>query len=164
MPGERQVSFEEFGEWLAGVVMPRKVEEVIVHHTEAPTAAQYRGIATVAAVRRYHMEERGWSDTGYHLMIGPGGEIFLCRPLEREGAHTLGHNERSVGLAYIANFDVEDPETYLGLVMGQQVVAALLQRFGLTPEQIHFHREFADKTCPGLKLELERFRKAVGSL
>ena len=161
MPTERQVSFEEFLRHLEALEMPREIEMVVVHHTESPTATQYRGIETVAAVRRFHMEDRGWSDTGYHLMIGPPGDLYLCRPLALEGAHCKGYNTHSIGISYIANFDHEDPATYPGMALGQAVVAALLRRFGLGVEAIHFHREYADKTCPGVKMELERYRAEV---
>lgn len=164
MPSERLVGFAEFEQHLNNLKMPRKIDEVIIHHTEAPTAAQYRGLATIQGVRRYHMEVRGWSDNGYHIMVGPNGDIWLCRPLEREGAHCLGHNARSVGVAYVANFDKEDPRAYGGLLTGQRVVAAVLARFGLGVERIHFHREFADKTCPGMKLDLTAYRKEVGQV
>lgn len=161
MPSERQVSLAEFQQHLNNLKMPRAINEVIVHHTWSPTAAQYRGIATVAGVRRYHMHVRGWSDNGYHVMIGPPGDLFLCRPIERTGAHCLGHNGRSVGVSFIANFDVENPAAYAGLEVGYRVVAALLGRFDLGTGAIHFHREFADKTCPGLRLDLTAFRQEV---
>ena len=164
MPSERLVSFAEFQQHLNNLQRPREIDEVIVHHTESPTAAQYRGLATIQGVRRYHMEVRGWSDNGYHIMFAPNGDIWLCRPLEREGGHCLGHNAHSVGVSYVANFDREDPRAYGGMVTGQRVVAAVLKRFGLGVERVHFHREFADKTCPGMKLDLTTYRKEVAAV
>ncbi len=164
MPSERLVSLAEFQQHLDSLKMPRSIDEVIIHHTEAPTAAQYKGLATIQGVRRYHMQVRGWSDNGYHVMIAPTGDLWLCRPLEREGAHCLGHNARSVGVSYVANFDTEDPRGHGGMVTGQRAVAALLKRFGLGGENIHFHREFADKTCPGKKLDLAAYRKEVAQV
>ena len=43
-------------------------------------------------------------------------------------------------------------------------MAALLRRFGLGVEQVHFHRQFADKSCPGTKLDLATYRKEVGQV
>ena len=161
MATEREVTLTEFRHELNALTIPRRIDEVIVHHTWSPTAAQYRGIETVRNVRRYHMEERGWSDNGYHVMIGPDGKIFMCRPLSRAGAHTEGHNAHSVGVAFIANFDEEEPEEYGGMDTGLRVVAELLERFHLESRDIHFHREFAPKTCPGTKLQIGEFRTAV---
>ncbi len=131
MPGERQVSLEECSEHIRQVPVERRISEVVVHHTWRPTAADYHGLTTVRGVRRYHMQQRGWSDNGYHIMIGPSGDIFLCRPMSRAGAHCRGHNQHSIGLAYIANFDSESPADYPAVAVGQQVVAALLERFEL---------------------------------
>ena len=133
---------------------------VIVHHTWKPTAADYQGIETVRGVRRYHME-KGWSDNGYNKMVGPSGEIFDCRPIERAGAHCKGQNSYSIGISYIADFDAQEPATYAGLAAGQQIVAALCERFDLEPEDVYFHRDFAHKSCPGNKMNRADYRDAV---
>ncbi len=164
MPTERQVALPECLDYIQRVSVARHIGSVIVHHTWRPTAAQYQGLATVRGVRRYHMQTRGWSDNGYHIMISPPGDIFFCRPLARVGAHCRGQNQHSVGLSYIANFDEEDPDEYPGLEVGQKVVAALLARFDLTPDDVHFHREYANKTCPGTRLHLAEYRQQVAAL
>jgi len=162
MPTEQQVTFEQFGQHLADALVDRHIDEVVIHHTWKPTAADYHGIATVRGVRCYHMQVRGWSDNGYHVMIGPNGDIFLCRPLRRSGAHVRGRNAHSIGVSFIANFDREEPGEYPGLQTGYRVVTALLERFDLPPSAVRFHREFASKTCPGMKLLLSDFRHRVG--
>lgn len=162
MPTEREVTIEEFRAHLTSLPPTRRIDEVVIHHTWSPTAAQYRGIETVRGVRNYHMNVRGWSDNGYHVMIGPDGRVFLCRPLAGSGAHTNGRNAHTIGVSFIANFDSEDPTSYVGMEVGYQVVAALLRRYQLVPGNIRFHREFAPKTCPGLKLGLTAFREEVG--
>ena len=81
-----------------------------------------------------------------------------------DGAQCRGHNQYSIGLAYIADFDTENPADYPAVAVGQQVVAALLERFELTPEEIHFHREYANKTCPGTRLHLDEYRHQTGLL
>ena len=164
MPNERQLTVTECVQYIRGAQVSRRIHSVIIHHTWRPTAAQYQGLATVQGVRRYHMQVRGWSDNGYHFMIGPPGDIFRCRPLDRPGAHCRGQNQHSVGLAYIANFDEENPAEYRGLQMGQKVVAALLERFELAPDDVYFHRDYADKTCPGTRLNRDEYRRQVEGL
>ncbi|MGI5820114.1 MAG: peptidoglycan recognition family protein [Armatimonadota bacterium] len=161
MPTEREVSIEQLRAHLGGLSVGRRIDEIIVHHTWSPAAGDYRGIATVQGVRRYHTGVRGWSDNGYHVMIGPDGAIFLCRPMARMGAHVAGRNGNTIGVALIANFDRDEPGEYAGLESGHEVVAALLERFSLDTTAIRFHREFAPKTCPGLKLGLAQFRRDV---
>ena len=164
MASERQVSLAEFQRHLARLSISRRITEVIVHHTWRPAAADYRGISTVAGVRRYHMQTRGWRDNGYHVMIGPDSAIFLCRPMGQSGAHTLNRNANSIGISFIANFDVEVPSRHGGMSAGRQVVAALLERFGLGVNAIRFHREFAAKSCPGGQMNLSVFRDEVAQI
>jgi hypothetical protein len=161
MPTERKVTIAEFTQHLAAQKFSRRIDEVIVHHTWSPTAAQYKGLATIQGIRRYHMETRGWSDNGYHVMFAPNGDLWLCRPLARSGAHTLNRNARTIGVSFIANFDAEDPATYGGMAVGVAAVAALCKRWSLPTSAIRFHREFADKSCPGTRMDLAKFRAHV---
>ena len=164
MPTEYLVSFEDFKRHLSNVHVARGINEIIVHHTWRPTASDYRGIETVRGVRRYHMQVRGWSDNGYHVMIAPDGSIFMCRPLERSGAHTRGRNAHTIGVSFIANFDSEAPRDYKGLPSGIRVIAELVKRFDLSIKNIRFHREFAPKTCPGTKMSMAYLRGEVAGV
>ena len=155
-----QVTLEELVEELKGVQVTRGVDEVVLHHTWSPTAVQYRGKATWDGIRNYHVNQRGWSDIGYHYGIGPDGSIWKLRPVTRSGAHVLNRNAHTVGVAMIGNFDVEDP-VKCGLATAAKVVRALVQRFKLKPANIRFHREFQNKTCPGKRMDLTAFRRLV---
>ncbi len=164
MPSEKLLSLQDAVNAIKRISIPRRIDMVIVHHTWRPTSKDYRGIATVRAVRNYHMYVRGWRDNGYHIMIGPDGSVFFCRPMEEVGAHCKGKNRHSIGLSYIADFDAEDPTQYGGMETGQAVVAALLERFGLSVEDVHFHREYANKSCPGKRMNLTWYRQRVSRL
>jgi hypothetical protein len=157
-----QVTLEGLKQYLDSAKVTRGIQEVVLHHTWSPTAAQYRGKTTWDAIRKYHMEERGWSDIGYHFGVGPDRSIWKLRPVERSGAHVLNRNQHTVGVAMVGNFDVEDPMAN-GLPTAAQVVRVLVDRFELKLENVRFHREFQDKTCPGTKVDLGRFREMVGA-
>ena len=58
---------------------------------------------TVKTIRNWHTS-RGWSDVGYHFVIGTKGELWAGRSLEYQGAHTKGHNN-SIGVAYVGGLD-----------------------------------------------------------
>ena len=62
----------------------RKINKIIIHCTATPEGRQI----DIDDVRRWHIEERGWSDVGYHFLILLDGTIQIGRPLERSGAHT----------------------------------------------------------------------------
>ena len=148
---------------LAAHVKPtasRGIQEVVLHHTWSPTAQQYRGKATWDAIRQYHMNERGWSDIGYHFGVGPDGSIWALRDYKRSGAHVLNRNAHTIGVAMVGNFDMENPATN-GLILAARVVRVLVDRFSLEAQNIRFHREFANKTCPGTRIDLSKFRSLV---
>ncbi len=141
----------------------RRINMIVVHHTWAPTAAQYRGRATIVAVRDYHMKHRKWGDNGYHLMVGPNGDLWACRPVQRAGAHTLNYNAHSIGISCVANFDVENPATYGGMDTLYLALATLCRALQLPVSAIRFHREFASKSCPGTRMNLTTVRQAVAA-
>jgi hypothetical protein len=155
-----QITLGQLADELKQTKVTRGVGEVVLHHTWSPTVAQYRGQATWTGIRNYHVHERGWSDIGYHYGIGPDSTVWKLRPATKSGAHVLNRNQHTIGVAMVGNFDVEDPERN-GLEMAARVVGLLVARYQLKPENIRFHREFADKTCPGTRLDLAQFRLRV---
>ena len=161
MASERQLTVDAAIAAIADLHIDRQITEIIIHHTWKPRAGDYRGIETVRGVRQYHKDTKGWADNGYQVMIGPPGAVFFCRPFSQAGAHCVGHNAHSFGLSYIADFDAQDPATYAGLEAGQRIVAALCKRFNLNTGHIYFHRDFANKSCPGNKMNRAEYRKAV---
>jgi len=192
-----RVTLDELKNHLAATPQPRTIDEVILHHTWSPTAAQYRGPSTWESIRRYHMSPtkklkgtcpycgakgfrrwlnrkgwvclsckcsgsygRGWSGIGYHIGAGPDDSIWLLRPIERSGAHTLNHNAHSIGVCMVGNFDEEDPEAN-GLFVAGEVCAAICNAYTLGASAIHYHREYANKSCPGNRIYDGDIRRMV---
>jgi N-acetyl-anhydromuramyl-L-alanine amidase AmpD len=48
---------------------------------------------------------RGFSDIGYHKLIGLKGEIWDGRPLWSVGAHVKGFNNSTIGVCYVGGLD-----------------------------------------------------------
>jgi Caspase domain/N-acetylmuramoyl-L-alanine amidase len=144
----------------------RRIDAVHVHHTWRPNHAQWRGQSTVEAIRRYHVEELGWSDIAQHLTVGRDGSLWTGRDLNRPPASIAGHNgtadEGPFMIEMNGDFDVgQDPFTGAQEQSVYQTVAEICARFGLSVDAIRFHNEFAPKSCPGSSLKLAEFRKAV---
>ena len=53
---------------------------------------------TANDVRRDHIDNRGFTDIGYHFFIRTSGLVEKGRPIEEVGAHTFGHNWDSIGI------------------------------------------------------------------
>jgi len=136
------------------------IRQVILHHTYRPTREQYKGVSTIQGIWQYHTKTCGWSDIGYHLLVGPEGAIWLGRPIDKEGAHARGQNHDSIGISMIGDFDEEklgEPQR----LATTAALRALLERFELTANSINFHRDYARKSCPGTKLVKQEVRQWV---
>ena len=67
-------------------------------------------VASVRAIQRNHQQQRGWDDVGYNFLIGGSdvrAEIYEGRGFDVVGAHAVGYNSRSVGIALIGDWTGE---------------------------------------------------------
>jgi RHS repeat-associated protein len=58
----------------------------------------------VQEVQRQHMIYEGYSDIGYHYMVGPSGSIYEGRSVEVRGAHVTGKNTSMIGVLELGDF------------------------------------------------------------
>ena len=134
----------------------RLINEIIVHCTatrpewfERATTAQ-----KVAEIRRWHVQDRGWKDIGYHYLIDRSGQVATGRPLEQIGAHVAGHNTGTVGIALFGGHgsaetdDISDNFTVAQEITLRDLIADLRKRFP-TIKTVSGHNQYAAKACPG---------------
>ncbi|XP_055680319.1 uncharacterized protein LOC129788369 [Lutzomyia longipalpis] len=82
------------------------IEYVIVHHTVSGTCNMQRKCETlVQNIQSYHMNELKLDDIGYNFIIGGDGSIFEGVGWHRRGSHTYGYNYRSIGIAFLGNYE-----------------------------------------------------------
>jgi len=156
-----QVALPELWRILDAAPAKRQRNEIILHHTWSPTAGQYKGRPTWAAIDGYHEKTRGWSDIGYHIGVAPDGSIWLLRPIQASGAHCVGHNSYGIGVVMLGNYDKGKDDPAKVLPMAADVCAALCKRFDIPVAKIFGHRDFANKSCPGTAIDMGAFRKSV---
>ena len=124
----------------------RSITEIIIHCT-----ASREGVPLdVAAIRRMHIRERGWSDIGYHYVVYLDGTIHEGRNVNISGAHCTGHNTHSIGVVYVGGLDrsgrAKDTRTE---AQKAGLLKLLKDLKKLYPKAtIHGHREYARKDCP----------------
>lgn len=125
----------------------RDIRYIVVHHTAS------RADVSPAEVRMWHLK-RGFSDVGYHFLITPDGKVHEGRPVSRAGAHTLGHNHDSIGVALIGNFELypPSPQQWDSLL---RLLARLQAEYG---GQIVWHSQLARTKCPGRHLREKLMR------
>lgn len=128
----------------------RNINKIILHCTATAEGKEY----SVETIREWHMK-RGFSDIGYHYLIGLDGTIHLGRDVFKQGAHTKGENKSSIGVAYVGGVEAvrvggkwkpkdtmtQAQETgFLVLYNSLKIVFGDLA--------LHGHNEYANKACP----------------
>ena len=90
------------------------VRLVFVHHTATSNAyTPDQAAAIVRGIDVFHVRARGWDDIGYNFLVDRFGRVYEGRAggMTRNviGAHALGFNTGSVGIAVIGNFMTAKP-------------------------------------------------------
>lgn len=135
---------------------------IILHHSLTADGKT----VSCQAIRKYHTQEKGWKDIGYHFVIelvNDEYEILMGRPLDQEGAHCQGMNSVGLGICFVGNFDEQEvPEAQWK--RGVILVRGLVHLLNIPVENIRGHHDHSEKSCPGKKFPVGRFRQEVSSL
>ncbi|WP_239015298.1 N-acetylmuramoyl-L-alanine amidase [Streptomyces sp. CdTB01] len=97
-----------------GFVYTKKVKAAFVHHTASGNGYRCSQAASVIrGIYRYHVKSMGWRDIGYNFLVDKCGNIYegraggVAKPVL--GAHTLGFNTNSMGIAVLGSFGSAKP-------------------------------------------------------
>lgn len=141
----------------------REINRIILHCSATPQGANF----TAADIRSWHLA-RGWSDIGYHYVIGIDGTVESGRCISKQGAHTKGHNKDSIGICYIGGVD-SDRNPKNTLTWDQRVsikqLCRALRRTLNKPLYLHGHNEYSTKACPSFAVadEFDRLQRWLAS-
>lgn len=138
----------------------RALTEIIFHCSATQNSwMATEGIdAQVTEITRWHVEDRGWSDIGYHYIVSRQGEIREGRPLARTGAHVKGRNTGTIGICLIGgatsteNDKPEDNFTDVQLKAARSLAARLMKEHP-TIKKVSGHNQYAAKACPGFQVD-----------
>ncbi|WP_435616010.1 N-acetylmuramoyl-L-alanine amidase [Streptomyces coelicoflavus] len=161
-----------------GFVYTKKVKAAFVHHSD--TGNNYRCSQAPSVIRgiyRYHVNSMGWRDLGYNFLVDKCGNIYegraggVAKPVL--GAHTLGFNSNSVGIAVLGTYSSKKPSS-AALKAIARLTAWKVGLYGMNPrgktylksgggnlypkgEKVRLnvisgHRDGFATNCPGKKL------------
>ena len=119
-----------------------KIKYIIIHHS---AVSREKNSEQFEAINNYH-RRKGWGIIGYHFLIEPNGRIRVGRNENHIGAHCIGRNHDSLGICLTGNFDIEDPTKEQEKSL-KVLLSDLLKEY--KKAQIAYHRNFANKSCPG---------------
>ncbi|MER7952940.1 peptidoglycan recognition protein [Streptomyces sp. NPDC096079] len=97
-----------------GFVYTGTIKAAFVHHSA--TGNNYtcgKAPAVLRSIYRYHVLSSGWRDFGYNFAVDKCGNIYegraggVAKPVL--GAHTLGFNTNSMGIAVLGTFTKSNP-------------------------------------------------------
>jgi hypothetical protein len=91
-----------------------EVRFAIVHHTAGQNGyTRAEAAAIVKGIQLFHVQGNGWNDIGYNFLVDRFGTIYEGRfgGIERNvvGAHALGFNSGSVGIALLGTYEDTAP-------------------------------------------------------
>jgi N-acetylmuramoyl-L-alanine amidase/Putative peptidoglycan binding domain len=152
--------------------------KILVHHTASANQADVSRDAALRLARTiqgFHMDRRGWIDSGQHLTISRGGVVLEgrhrslevlagCRSTV-EGAHCTGQNVVAIGIENEGTYTTVEPPAALWDRL-RETCAYICRQYGIRPTEIYGHRDFKNTACPGDKLyaALPRLRDEVAGL
>ena len=130
----------------------RDVSQIIIHCSATREGQE----VSVDTIREWHLN-RGWSDIGYHFLIGLDGKVYPGRDLDKVGAHTKGQNLNSIGICYVGGVEKDgktpkDTMTEMQDISMLELIKSLRLIFGKKLE-LHGHNEFANKACPSFDVQ-----------
>ncbi|GGV52273.1 hypothetical protein GCM10010277_48640 [Streptomyces longisporoflavus] len=94
----------------------KTVKAAFVHHSASGNNYRCSQAGSVLrSIYRYHVKSSGWRDFGYNFAVDKCGNIYegraggVAKPVL--GAHTLGFNTNSTGIAVIGSYSSVNPPT-----------------------------------------------------
>ena len=127
-----------------------KTTRIIVHHSASIRST------TPDEIRKWHVEDRGFEEVGYHYIVDGAGTMHRGRDIHRIGAHCLGANDDSIGICVTGdNTKTDAAHLWSGAQIDELrlLIATLQDVFG--PLTIHGHRDVGETAteCPGLNVQ-----------
>jgi N-acetyl-anhydromuramyl-L-alanine amidase AmpD len=106
-------------------------------------------------IRKWHVQDNGWRDVGYHYIIRRNGEVELGRSIRDTGAHAAGYNHKSVSVCMVggmaednsaeANFTPQQWTALLDLIKQLKIQYPEADVIG--------HNEISEKECPSFDVQ-----------
>ena len=127
----------------------RTINRIIIHSTATPPGR----VATEADIDRWH-REAGKRGIGYHFLIGLNGEVCTGRDISQQGAHTVGQNPNSIGIAYVGGTDINRKPLDTRTPAQKKALKDLIIKLqcDYPNATVHGHNEFSATACPSFNV------------
>lgn len=147
----------------------RPIEAIYIHCSATKPGVHLR----IEAIRKWHVEGRGFRDIGYHYIVQPDGTVYPGRDIDQDGAHVKGDNTNTIGICMVGEWNGEthparlDPQIWAT----GDLAARLCHMYEIKPDsyglllhrEAHLYRMAPNprKSCPGMNIEGRAMRLYV---
>lgn len=133
---------------VVGEFKTHTIERLTVHHTAVVLDGNRNAPARARQHQQYH-QGRGWPDLAYHFLVDANGNVYEGRPVDAVGDTGTEYDPTSHFLVCCeGDFDQQlVTEAQLSSLIDMLAWAA--DEFGVSPDTIRGHRDWAATTCPG---------------
>jgi len=134
------------------------IREIVIHCAATrPDWMNGRPLAAkVAEIRRWHVQDKGWKDIGYHWIIDREGSVMPGRAETVIGAHVAGRNRGTIGICMLGGHGSGSNDAFEAHFTSEQnqAVRALITEIRSRTQiyKISGHNEYANKACPGFNV------------
>ena len=108
-------------------------------------------------IHQWHLN-KDWSGAGYNFYVRKSGEVIEMRGFNI-GAHCLGHNTESIGIAFEGDFDKEFMQEKQ-LQAGIELIKMLREILG-EEIKVKQHKDFMNTSCPGKYFSIDQINKRL---
>ena len=133
----------------------RKKTEMIVVHCAATKPSMDIGYKEI---RKWHVEDNGWDDVGYHYIIKRDGTVEVARAEAFQGAHAPAVNSKSIAICLVGGM-AEDGDAENNFTLEQFLsLKDLIKKIKITNPNIveiigHCDVQENKPNCPGFNLK-----------
>ena len=133
----------------------RKKTDSIIIHCAATKPSMDVGYDEI---RKWHVDQNGWDDVGYHFIIRRNGQLEKARPEGYSGAHAPSHNSRSIGICLVGGMaDDGGPENNFTLeqfLTLKDLVNMIMDKYSDITEVLgHCDVQENKPNCPGFNVK-----------
>lgn len=115
-------------------------------------------VEDVTEIRRWHVEQRGWRDIGYHWVIDRDGKRAPERSETEIGSHVEGHNRGTIGTCLLGGYGAKADDQFesdFTPVQREAVVRLIVEIKARTAiRTVSGHNDYAVKACPGFQVTI----------
>lgn len=135
-----------------------------MHHTWIPNFSHWKGnngLELQQSMRNTHVNINKWRDIGQHVTLLPNGLFVTGRSFYTDPASIAGYNEGAFAMEMLGDFDI-GKDSFDGVQ--KESALKLAKYFYDKGRYIRFHRENADKSCPGTSIDKAVFMNEIINL